>query len=147
MKAQVAPLQAAFSTGDEPMDPVLEFIDRVGQAYDLPPEPLTDLRIALDEVVTNIAKYAYAEEGRHEFTIRCEVREGRLQTVVEDGGVAFDPLNAPAPDLSLGLEQRPIGGLGVHFVKKLMSAVRYERVGARNRLTMEQELNKQKGNV
>ena len=124
------------------MEPVLEFVDRAGDAYRLPSAVLTDLRIALDEIVTNIASYAYPDRVGDEFSIRFELRNGRLHTVVEDAGVEFDPLRAPVPDVSLGLEDRPIGGLGVHFVKKLMSAVRYERVAGRNRLTLEQDLNK-----
>jgi len=135
-------MQAVFSTTGDAMEPVLDFVERVGRAFRLPSAVLTDLRIALDEIVTNIASYAYPDRETHEFTIRCELRDGRLETTVEDEGIAFDPLGAPAPDLSLGIDERPIGGLGVHFVKKLMSAVRYERVGGRNRLTLEQDLEK-----
>ncbi len=55
---------------------------------------------------------------------------------VEDDAVAFNPLEREAPDLNAPLEDRPIGGLGVHLVRKLMDDVRYERAGARNILTM-----------
>ena len=72
------------------MEPVLEMIDRVGDAYGLPDEVLTNLRIALDEVVTNIVKYAYVDSKRHEFTIRCEVRAGALETVAPLLGVSGD---------------------------------------------------------
>jgi len=142
-----APIQAAFSNRDDAMEPVLEMIDRVGDAYGLPDEVLTNLRIALDEVVTNIVKYAYNDAKRHEFTIRCEVRGGALETVVEDDGIAYDPLQAPAPDLSVSFDERKVGGLGVHFVKNLMSAVSYERIGNRNRLTLKQELKMDRGNA
>ncbi len=55
---------------------------------------------------------------------------------ISDDGVAFDPLKVPPPDLTADLESRPIGGLGVHFVKTLMDEVAYRREGDRNVLTM-----------
>jgi anti-sigma regulatory factor (Ser/Thr protein kinase) len=136
----VGHIEAAIRADDDAIGSVQALVDRVGRSYGLPPDTVTDLQVALDEVVTNIVHYAHPDGANHEFTVRFEMRGTRLQTVVEDDGVAFDPLAAPAPDLSLPLEKRRVGGLGVHFVKNLMSAVRYERVGERNRLTLEQEL-------
>ena len=122
------------------MQGVSQLIDRAGLELGVPAEALTDLRIALDEIVTNIVKYAYADDGPHQFTIRCELQAGALATIVEDDGVAFDPLRAPEPDLTVPSEQRRVGGLGLHFVKKLMKSVEYERVEGRNRLTLKQQL-------
>jgi len=122
------------------MSHVEQVIDRAASEYGLSNAVQTDLRIALDEVVTNILKYAYADDGVHELTIRCELRDGSLETTIEDDGVAFDPLLVPAPDLRAPIETRKVGGLGVHFVKNLMSAVRYERTQGRNRLTLSQRL-------
>ena len=135
-------VSGAFSNRGDPIEGVLELVDRVGRELGVSAELLTDLRIALDEVVTNIVNYAYTDNAQHQFTIRCEIRGGSLATIVEDDGIAYDPLRAPAPDLSASLDNRRVGGLGVHFVKNLMSAVRYERIGGRNRLTLEQDLNK-----
>ena len=115
-------------------------VDRIGVAYDVPLDTLTNLRIALDEIVTNIVKYAYTDGARHEIRVHCEVREGRLETTVEDDGPAFNPLILPPPDVTSPLESRPVGGLGVHFVKELMSSVDYERVNGRNRLKLGQVL-------
>jgi anti-sigma regulatory factor (Ser/Thr protein kinase) len=133
-------LDAAISNQGDTMDRVSELIDRVGAAYRLPPERETDLRIALDEVVTNIVKYAYADDGKHDIRIRCELLDGRLATTIEDDGVAFDPLQAPMPDVSSPLATRQVGGLGIVFLMELMQSVKYERVGARNRLILVQEI-------
>jgi len=122
------------------MQRVSRLIDRVGREYALPSEVVTNLRIALDEVVTNIVKYAYRDGASHDITVHCEIRNGRLETTVEDDGVAYDPLLAPRPDVAVPLAAREVGGLGVHFVRALMSDVAYERVGGRNRLTLKQEL-------
>jgi serine/threonine-protein kinase RsbW len=119
---------------------IARLVDRVGEELAAPEDALTNLRIALDEVVTNILNYAYRDGASHDITIRCELEGGRLKTVVEDDGVAYDPLLAPDPDLGSPLDTRRLGGLGVHFVKSLMSDVRYERVGGRNRLTLVQDL-------
>ena len=63
--------------------------------------------------------------------------EGDELTIrVEDDGRAFDPLQAPPPDLDLPLEERPVGGLGIHIVRSVMDAVEYQRRGGRNVLTM-----------
>ena len=134
------PIYAAFSNRDDTIPRVSQLLDHVGVRYALPAEVLTDLRIALDEVVTNIVKYAYTDDARHDITIHCQIRDGRLETTIEDDGVAFNPLRAAAPDLATPLEHREVGGLGVHFVKKLMNSVSYERVGGRNRLTLKQAL-------
>jgi anti-sigma regulatory factor (Ser/Thr protein kinase) len=120
------------------MPRVNELVDRVGEAFSVPPEALTNLRIALDEIVTNIMSYAYPDGAAHEIRIHCEMRAGQLETTVEDDGIAYDPLQAPEPDVTSSLTRRPVGGLGVHFVKSLMNAVVYERVAGHNRLTLQQ---------
>ena len=141
MKELLKPIHAAFSNRDDDvMKRLSQLLDRVGRAFHLAPDVLTDLRIVLDEVVTNIVKYAYADDARHEFSIRCEIREGRLETTIEDDGIAFNPLVAPAPDLGAPIATRRVGGLGVHFMKTLMNSVSYERVDGHNRLTLTQHL-------
>jgi anti-sigma regulatory factor (Ser/Thr protein kinase) len=140
-------IAGAFSNKSDAMPGVSQLVDRVGRDFGVSPDVLMDLRIALDEIVTNIVKYAYIDDAEHEFTIRCEVAGGSLATVIEDDGVAFDPLLSPMPDLSVPMEERRVGGLGVHFVKNLMNSVRYERVAGRNRLTLKQDLEQQKGHA
>jgi serine/threonine-protein kinase RsbW len=59
-----------------------------------------------------------------------------IELVVEDGGPAFDPLQQATPDLEAALDDRPVGGLGIHLVRQMMDEVAYQRTGQRNRLTM-----------
>jgi anti-sigma regulatory factor (Ser/Thr protein kinase) len=61
---------------------------------------------------------------------------------VEDDGRAFNPLDAPAPDLRLGVDERPIGGLGVHIVRSVMDALEYRRDNARNIFLMTKRLDR-----
>ena len=140
MQARLAPLDAVLSTAADPHAAASQLLDRAGDLYRLPEPLLGDLRIAIDEILTNIVSYAYRDASPHDIHLRCELRDGLLQTTVEDDGVAYNPLNSAAPDMSGTLNTRRAGGLGVHFVKNLMNAVRYERVGGRNRLILEQGL-------
>ena len=140
MQARLAPLDAVLSTAADPHAAASRLLDRVGDLYHLPEQVVGDLRIAIDEILTNIVSYAYRDASPHDIHVRCELRDGLLQTTVEDDGVAYNPLTSAPPDMAGSMATRRVGGLGVHFVKNLMNAVRYERVGGRNRLILEQGL-------
>jgi anti-sigma regulatory factor (Ser/Thr protein kinase) len=66
--------------------------------------------------------------------------ENGLTMTVEDNGPQFDPLTLPPPDLTTSLAERPVGGLGVFLVRRVMDAVSYQRVGSLNRLTVTKSL-------
>lgn len=92
--------------------------------------------LAIDELVSNIIKYAYpGDDGR---VIECEVarRDGAIEAVVSDDGVAFNPLELSAPDTASPLDVREIGGLGVHIVRRMFDDVLYERRDSRNITTI-----------
>lgn len=91
--------------------------------------------VALDETLTNTVSYGFPEGGRHTIAVRIEHRAGYLTATVSDDGTAFDPLSQPAPDIHAPVEQRKIGGLGIHLVRTLMDTVEYRRRGDRNELT------------
>jgi PAS domain S-box-containing protein len=92
--------------------------------------------LAFDELLSNIIKYGFPADGIH--SIECEIhREGdTIVAVIADDGIEFDPLAIPAPDTSLPLEARQIGGHGIHIVRRMFGAVRYERRNGRNVLTL-----------
>jgi len=100
------------------------------------PETVAQVQIALDEILVNIADYAYDDDAEHQIHIRFEMIGGCLAAVIEDDGARFNPLETPAPDLGAPLRERRVGGLGIHFVRQLMDEVIYERVGERNRLVI-----------
>ena len=119
---------------------VAELIDRFGAEHHLARGVLADIQVALDEVLTNIINYAYADNAEHEIRICFEVLGNMLEAVIEDDGMPFDPLASPAPDVSAPLHERRVGGVGLHFVRNLMSEVTYDRVGNRNRLVLKKQL-------
>ena len=118
---------------------IAEEIESHGVSRRWPARWIMNLNLSLDELITNTVSYGYQDTDEHEIRVMLTERNGALVTVVEDDGVAFDPFTvAPTPDLEADVEERPIGGLGVYFVKTLMDEVAYERVGDRNRITLVQ---------
>ena len=114
-------------------------IEAHGEACDWPTKWILNINLSLDELVTNTVSYGYQDSDAHEIRITLTEREGSLVTVMEDDGIAFDPFTAVStPDLEADVDERAIGGLGVHFVKTLMDEVAYERVDGVNRITLVQ---------
>lgn len=100
--------------------------------HQLPDRLSYNFNLAFDEIITNIVSYGYEDEAEHRIDIRLSLDGGLIEAEVVDDAKAFDPLNAPDPDITAELDDRPIGGLGVFFVKKLMDEVRYKRENGRN---------------
>jgi serine/threonine-protein kinase RsbW len=101
------------------------------------PDPLLhQLELALDEIVTNVISYGYADDAPHVIRVDVGVHGEELTATVEDDGLPFNPLDRAAPDTTAPIEDRAIGGLGIHLVRELMDRVRYDRIGDRNRLTI-----------
>jgi serine/threonine-protein kinase RsbW len=117
------------------------FVETFGVAEGLAPEAVYSLNLALDEVVTNVIRYAHEEDGQeHPIVVRLALERDVVTAQVEDDGRAFNPLEAPAPDLSASLEERPIGGLGIFLVRSVMNSVEYRREDGRNVLIMKKNL-------
>ena len=92
--------------------------------------------LAFDELLSNIVKYGFPADGPH--LIECEISraDGAIVAIISDDGVPFNPLNQPQPEISLPLEVREMGGLGIHLVRHMFDDVQYQRQGGRNVLTL-----------
>ncbi len=99
-----------------------------------------DLTLALDEILVNVIRHGYQDQGSHEIGLSFALDAGELTVSVEDDAAPFNPLEAPPPNLNLPLEERRPGGLGIHLVKNLMDELHYQRRGGRNVLTMKKNL-------
>jgi len=106
------------------------------EAQALPADKRFAVEVCVEEIVTNIIKYGYPEGVAGEIRVGLASEAGRITIQIEDEGVAFDPTQTPEVDTTVGLHERPIGGLGIHMVKNMMQEVHYERLGTWNRLTM-----------
>jgi anti-sigma regulatory factor (Ser/Thr protein kinase) len=113
-----------------------EFAD----AHALPTSVRRSVNVALDELLTNTIRYGLAERARGEVTIEAELLPDRLSLTLTDDGKPFNPLDAPSPDTALPMEQRKIGGLGIHLVRGLMDEVSYQRRADRNVVVLAKSL-------
>lgn len=94
------------------------------------------VNLALEELITNTISYGFSDGGEHLITIALALDGDDLCVRVEDDASAFNPLECAEPNLDAPIEERAVGGLGVHLVRTLMDDVRYERVEGRNILSM-----------
>jgi serine/threonine-protein kinase RsbW/sigma-B regulation protein RsbU (phosphoserine phosphatase) len=101
---------------------------------------LTSLLVSFDEVLNNIISYGYRDGAAHEIRLSMALEDGAVVAEVEDDGLPYDPLGAPVPALSGGISERPVGGLGIHFVRTLNDEVAYERRGNTNRLSFSKRM-------
>ena len=117
-----------------------QLVRRFGELHEIPSRTLSAVNLALDEVVTNVVMHGFEISAGQEVAVRVETTGDDLRSEVVDGGREFNPLNAPLPDLTAALEQRALGGLGIHLVRSLMDRVEYRRENAKNVLTMRKRI-------
>jgi sigma-B regulation protein RsbU (phosphoserine phosphatase) len=94
------------------------------------------VNMLFDELLNNIISYAFADNADHQIDIDVELVQRRLTINIADDGTPFDPFLVADPDTSLPIEERSVGGLGIHLVRKLMDEVGYERQGNKNIVTL-----------
>ena len=92
--------------------------------------------LSIEELATNCIKYGYDDTAIHIICIELEISPTGLVITVIDDGHPFNPLELAEPDTSLPIGDRPIGGLGIHLLRKLSSTMRYERVDGKNRVSL-----------
>jgi len=99
---------------------------------------LFNVDFCFEEVFTNIVKYGFSDERDHWIDVTADVDHDRVVLHIEDDGTPFDPKSGagPAPDITCPIEERPIGGLGLHLVRAIAAGLEYENSGGRNRLTV-----------
>jgi anti-sigma regulatory factor (Ser/Thr protein kinase) len=127
--------------GEAAQLPVLtHFLQQFWSTAALPAAELNGFELALEEVFMNVVMHASRGGPVSQVVVSLALAADGATMVVEDSGPAFDPLSLPAPDIAASLGDRPIGGLGVFLVRRLMDAVSYHRVGACNRLSMSKRI-------
>ena len=118
------------------LEPLAMRVEEFVEDHGLPPKTAQEINLCLDEVVTNIVSYGYDDKNEHVIDVRIALDQGQLKIEIEDDARAFDPLQAADPDVTKPIEERSIGGLGVFFVRKLMTHTAYEREGGKNKLVL-----------
>lgn len=117
-----------------------DFVDAAAEEAALDPAMAMSLNLAIEEAVTNVISYAYPPGERGEVVLEADLQDGRLVFVLRDAGKPFDPTAQPLADITLGVEDRPIGGLGIFLVRQIMDAVEYRREQGENILVMTKKI-------
>lgn len=119
---------------------VLNALEGFFREHDLPSRPLHDLQLALEEHLTNITSYGFVDDATHSILVRIALGCGSVRIEVQDDGQAFDPLKHPSPDVTLPMDERPTGGLGIHMIRKSVDSLEYRRERGHNVLVMQKNV-------
>lgn len=110
------------------------------RSHRAPPACIYLTLLAIEELATNCIKYAYDDDRQHEIEIELALTPRALTIAVIDDGHPFDPLAVPPPDMHPEIEDRPIGGLGIHVLRTLADQMTYERRDETNRVTLTKQI-------
>lgn len=117
-----------------------QLVRQFGELHQIPSRALYAVNLALDELVTNVCLYGFDDPAGHQVIVRLIATPGQLQASVEDDGKSFNPLDVKQPDLNAPLEQRELGGLGIHLVRSLMDHITYVHENGKNVLTIQKRI-------
>ena len=130
--ALVTGIRFTFDNRMEALEKAMEEGDRFLKAQEASPKLAYAVRLALEELITNIIKYGYDDLQRHSIEVLLELAPPAVMTVTDDGH-PFNPLaDAPVPTLEGDVEERPIGGLGLHMLREMGMQLDYRREQDRN---------------
>lgn len=130
-----------YSASLDNLDAIAADVEKFCAANGIDGGTCFDISLCIDEIFTNIVCYGYGGDKSRKIEIWLENKGGAAQITMRDSAPKFDPLtDAPEPDLCNGIEERNIGGLGVHFIKKKMDEVKYARRDNVNELVMSKRL-------
>ena len=115
-------------------------VKEFGDANQLPELKIYMVNLALDELITNAVTYGFERIAYPKIEVTVRVTDTTLVLTMVDNGTKFDPTVDSNPDVSSGIEERAVGGLGLHLVKTSADRVSYEFVGGKNRVTLEHDL-------
>jgi sigma-B regulation protein RsbU (phosphoserine phosphatase) len=121
----------------EELPKLVAWVEALGAQQGLPAPLVMNLNLALEEWFANLVSYAFVDQAGHSIQFRVWYEAELLHLEIEDDGRPFDPTAQAIPDTAAGLEQRKIGGLGIHFIRRVMAGMRYRRAGGHNVLTLE----------
>ena len=122
------------------LESLFQNIDRFGKSVGLPKKQIFQINLALDELFTNIVSYGFTDSNSHWIEFSLSFDNGAVIIRIEDYGIPFDPVAAPASGSVPPMENCKIGGLGLHIVKKMMDEIAYERKGEKNVIKIKKQV-------
>ena len=116
------------------------FVEEVCQTVGFDEIVTMQIKVAVEEAVVNVMKYAYLPGQRSDVTIEAASNDMRLKFTIIDSGKPFDPTVQAAVDTTLSAKERKIGGLGIHIMRQNMDSINYERMDNLNVLTLRKKI-------
>lgn len=132
LKMQSASNTVSMAASYENTGKITEFAEKFLTEEDCAPKLVHQMIIALDEIYSNIVKYSRASD----IELTCSVAEDMIYLTFSDNGIPYNPIEANEPDITLPMQERPIGGLGLHMVRKMMDYIDYKHEDDRNVFTI-----------
>jgi serine/threonine-protein kinase RsbW len=131
-----ANLSLEFTNDLAELENLKQYIEKFGKENSIDRKKILDLNLVIDEVFTNIVSYGFTDNEKHLIKIDIRIINRELIARVEDDGVPFDPTIVPETNLFGPVENRKIGGIGLHLINKKMSSVVYKRKKNKNILVL-----------
>ena len=119
------------------------FVDEVCEELGMDMSTTMQMNLALEEAVVNVMNYAYPKDFQGEVRVEAGANAVRLKFIITDDGKPFDPTARGEVDTTLSAEERNIGGLGIHLVRRIMDSINYERINGQNVLTLRKNFKKE----
>ncbi|MDD5677452.1 MAG: ATP-binding protein [Kiritimatiellae bacterium] len=111
----------------ESLSPLTTEVNRFMEQHALSHEAIFRVNLAIEEIVTNIIKYGYDDTAPHAITVALDLFPDTIRLRLKDDGHPFNPLHTPEPDIYVPLDQRKVGGLGLHLVREIVDRIVYRR--------------------
>lgn len=120
----------------EEVEALHKFIEAFCERNGVAEQVRDHLTVALEELMVNAIVHGDCNPREDAIRIELRLAGNRVEITFSDTGKPFNPLTMPIPDVSQDVVRRPIGGLGIYFVRRLIPEIRYERRDGRNCLFM-----------
>ena len=117
-----------------------EEIEKLAEEWNLPMALAMNINLVIEEAVSNIIFYAFADNEKHEIKISISLNIDKLLIEIADNGLPFNPTLQQHPDITLPVEERPVGGLGIFLITQIMDEVSYVRQKNQNILTLNKSI-------
>lgn len=119
------------------LPPLTTAVNHFLDQHIVPHAAIFRVNLAIEEIITNIIKYGHDDTAPHVITVNLALFPDIIRLQLKDDGHPFNPLQAPTPDIHVPLDQRKVGGLGLHLVRKSVSRITYQRADNSNILEMD----------
>ena len=115
-------------------------LERFGDSHGFTQKAVFEINLVMEEVFTNIIQYGFTGKAEHVIHISVSFGDSAVVIRIEDDGIPFNPLKTAPPDLDCTIEERDVGGLGIHLIKQYMDDIEYQRMGELNVLTIKKNI-------